>query len=978
MTQIEVHKKIDEFFNAGTESASIEVAKELIGYNTDARRYFFLNADKNWLLWIWNNGLLDILKVPSEDRTRFSYTLPELEYLTRMAEKVPDSVSEIILSIPISTETFNPEVVDRFSWILGVLPAKQIKKLLPKVLQENWVLLMSAFNRSGYEYKRIVEKLLAEKDFASLLILAEIVFIIRKKSESKTGSSFTDDDFFYLKDLSDTEIFEAILDERNNLAEESLEVFSRLLSRVVSLKNPEEGEVFSTSEPFYLRDINLFTIKLNQDRAGYSREDLKNIIATTKILIERLFKDSCGNSSELRRLYTRYISPLPDSYTLWRLKLFTITCCPEEFKKELKEAFFRVFNVGERYFEIDGGAEYHHALVLCFEKLDPAIKREYVSNLFTYYGATLEDKDKETWRKRDGLEILDYIANDLTEEEKQHAKIVFGETPTAGKRTPHASIEMGRGGTVQHKSHVSPADFTVEEIIDHLKSDWTPEVLNEQFKNDDFLAPRGAEGLGDALRADFRARIDLYFEHLNEFFDRKTIHSSYLYSLLREVDEMLRNKTSFTDEQNLALLNLFDLIRLSGETKTFERVDDRSWLADWITVHKISADIILEILGASKDSVWFKTNRELILNLISYLLSIESSPAPDEDDPKFGGPFHVAINSVRGQAYRAFVQFVYNDGKILAPDVKQIFETVLNSDTSNPVRFLIGHYLGTFFFRDKPFIRGLLAPIFPKGEAGKEKLYFASWEGYLANTLYGELFEELRDYYQYAISLDPESYPDREYFKGLDETLAVHLALEYAHFDFSIDDPLFISFWNTPNETRHYEFVSFIGRSCLTRDQAGDKWLEDNHVSKEKLVKFWDWLLSTELPIEPKAFSGFGFWINPTKEILDEKIVVRNFAASLKKSNGELDWDYSLMQRVRIFAEINPAETLEIISRLLLLNGELNPNRRAYFGAQDEIKLALGIIYRDTAIKTKVEELINALIEKGSSTFWSLKDVLDK
>ena len=41
MNQLQIHNRIDEFFKNGTASASITVANELIGYNADAKRYFF-------------------------------------------------------------------------------------------------------------------------------------------------------------------------------------------------------------------------------------------------------------------------------------------------------------------------------------------------------------------------------------------------------------------------------------------------------------------------------------------------------------------------------------------------------------------------------------------------------------------------------------------------------------------------------------------------------------------------------------------------------------------------------------------------------------------------------------------------------------------------------------------------------------------------------------------------------------------------
>lgn len=294
-------------------------------------------------------------------------------------------------------------------------------------------------------------------------------------------------------------------------------------------------------------------------------------------------------------------------------------------------------------------------------------------------------------------------------------------------------------------------------------------------------------------------------------------------------------------------------------------------------------------------------------------------------------------NLFKGRAYECFVQFTGNEGGSLADDVKRLFAHILDNESSNAVRFVIGHYLATFYFRDVPFIQSLMPKIFPKGEVGKEKIYFATWEGYLANSLYKELYDELRDYYAYAITLDSKNYPERKYLKGLDETLAAHLALEYAHFDLAPGDPIFDSFWNTPNATRHYEFASFIGRHYLTRDIASDKWFEENKVSKQKLIDFWDWILSTDIAIEPKAFSGFGFWINPDKEIIPDTVAVEKMATTLSKSHGEIDWDYGLLRRINKFAEINPEKALEIIKGLLLLNDEINPNHRLYFDASRQI-----------------------------------------
>ncbi len=973
MTQVDLHKKIDDFIRAGVDAASIELAKELTSFNEDAGRYFYSEVDSGWLKWLWDNGFLDTLKMPTGDDKKWVGYIPELNFLARVAEQSPKVVTEILLSIPISKQTLNPEVISRFIWIINLLPHEEMARALPKVLREDWMNLMADSRLSACEFKRAVEKISEKKDFLSLNVLLQILLTLRDHSTDASEPSYTDDDHvFALKDISDSEIFTWITSEENDHLEESLSILIEVLKKIVTLQNPIKEEVFEISEPFFIRDSDLFAIQLDEKKRIYSRSDLKNLIAATKLSIERLIKNSIDDANRVRSLYDKYVASLPDSYTLWRFKLFTVSRLPSIFKKELKDQLFRLFRVGERYFEIEGGAEYHQFLRTSFHALNENDQREYIEEVFKYFGADLDDKDKEKWRHRDGLEKLDYITDKMTEDELRKAETVFGERPVLGRHIPEPSIGEMRSGFIQPKAHINLSNFTIDEIVEHLKSDWSPKILNDQFKGDDFLAPRGAEGMGDALRGDFKVRMQDYFSNITKFFDREFIDPSYLNSLLRQADEMLRNKHEFTEDQNTFLLNLFDLLKASGESEGFVSFKDR-WLADWITVHKTSADILLATLQNSKDSDWFKKYRIRILNIIKYLLSIQCNPSPDENTAE---PYGVAINSVRGQAYISFVQFTFNDGKVLSDDVKELFVEILETDVSNAVRFLVGHYLATFYFRDKIFVRNLFPKIFPKEIAGGSEQFFSSWEGYLANTLYGNLFDELREYYQYAIQLNPESYTDRKYLKGLDETLAVHLALEFAHFDIGIDDPLLTLFWEVPNEERHFEFVSFIGRSCITRGEAGNEWLRENHVSKEKLVGLWDWLLATELPIESKVYSAFGFWINPEKEILDRMVVAKNIALSLKKSGGALDWDYGLLKQLEALARVSQADTLQIIRNLLLVGEELNLNRRSYFGNNDEIKTALQIIYQDNSLKEGVESLINTLIKKGSSVFWDLKEVL--
>ena len=154
---------------------------------------------------------------------------------------------------------------------------------------------------------------------------------------------------------------------------------------------------------------------------------------------------------------------------------------------------------------------------------------------------------------------------------------------------------------------------------------------------------------------------------------------------------------------------------------------------------------------------------------------------------------------------------------------------------------------------------------------------------------------------------------------------------------------------------------------------------QTSKISKEKLLKFWDWVLSEKNIIDTKVLSGFGFWINPDAEVLDDSSVVKKIAETLKKSDGDIDWDYGLMQRLVKFAKIDPNNTLLIIKSYLLdKKGNLNQNRRIpMFSIDKEIKEALGIIYQKPDLKQEVSDLISQLFQKGSTLFWGLGSILE-
>lgn len=973
--QLDIHKLLDEILSKKSQSTQVKDIEDLTSLNQDAKRYFFAQADESWIDWLWGNGLLDEIKNKAEDQTQYSYRMPALDYLAKAAVKVPDKVAKILLDDGTATkeENFNPEVISRFIRIIVDFPVEQIKSLIPKIHDQKWVYLMRKFGESGYTFKEIAEKLINGKESESILELAQAILAVKSKAEI---SDRFGEEPFYVNDLEATGVFEALANIEESYAEEALRIAAGVMAEIVKLKEPDESGIFKYQDSFVLFDADFFTLDLADEHDSSLQKDERDLAALLKKLVQRTIGAKCGDENEAKKLFT-IIDSLPTNRSIWRLRLFFLAQCPNVFKQELRDAFFKLFEV-DNYYEIEGGAEYEKTLKIGFPYLTDFDRRDYVKKVFEYFAKKADNDPDQNWHKRTGLEILSSICDNLTQDELKKCEEVFGGKCDKNYE-PQPSATKPVAGFVSHKSPVNPANYTINQIIENLKTEWTPEKLKDQYKGDDLFNPRGAEGLADALKEDLKKRTDEYLENIDGFFDRKAIHPHYLYSLLRGIEEMLRNKQSLNLLQIDQLLLLFGSICQSGMEKPFDRDDKKSYLADWIEVNKLIADILLYILEIKDGPDQNKTHRQIKITIISYLLKI-NDPINEHEKAEYGDLYTIAINSVRGRALEAFVAFASNDGEILAEDTKKIFKDALTID-SLAIRFIIGRYLATFYFRDKEFVTDLLPEIFQIDDPAQKDSYLATWEGYLSNTLYDKLFVVLSKYYEYAIAFDPNSYTERKYWKGLDETLAVHLALAFTHLNLNIGDPLFEQFWSKPNTKRQYEFISFIGRSVLTRDQVNDEWLKEHKVSKEKLIKFWDWILGNEKIKDPKIFSGFDFWIRPDKdkEVLDDNLVIERVARTLTKSDGDVDWDYGLLERLPIFAAKNGEKTLEIISSYLLdSKGNLNKNRRTPFLREDRIKEALKTIYTngDEKTKQKVTDLINILIEKGSSMFWDLKEVI--
>lgn len=991
MDQIKLHKRIVELVQVGISSADFDEIKKIVSTNDDARDYFFNKADKGWLVWLWENGFLDAIKKPANDKNQYSYTLPELQYLVNISEQDPAGVVSFMLDVQISQENFNPEVINRFAYICSSLPKEQLVRMVSKIRDEKWIQLMEKFNNFGFEYKQMFEKLAEVKDWKNFLILAEAVLAVRPKEIVAEKETYGTENPFYFKDLGEIEVFKYLIEIDDKNLEEALKLVLDVMKKIVpNKKRQNKSEIFEVEDSFGLFDVDFFTLELEDDRHSSYRDDVKNLATVMKKLVERLLAKNSSEPEKVKKMYAKYVETLPASRSMWRFGLFVLSLYPHVFQVELKKAFFRFFDEKKDNYDLIFGAEYEQTLKKGFSVLSDDDKRQFIENVIEYFSKKREDEKDEFWHKFKGREILSCVFSELDENEKIKAEEEL-EGKIEKEFEPEPSIVSGgMAGFISAKAPITLEDLQklkISEIVSNLCEKWSPKNLQAMDIEKDFMNPLNAEGMGNLLKQDITQRFESYVDSAELFFNRDVFDQHYTHSFLQGVYDVLReNKFEKEDVDFGKLLTLMEKIIKSDAEKNFPEEKDRrkefdAWLVGWKAVFYSMADVIKELLGEGKSStsVDFSAHRGQLLFIINHLLS-HRSPGLEKNTEKEGSePFFIAINSVRGRAFQALVLFVYRDGensskKGISKEVKEIFEEMLEKEKTFAIMFLFGHYLPSFYYRDKEWIASLMPKIFSKDEE-KFDLYLAAWEGYLSSNIYGDMFSEFKELYKRAIELNPDNYTVRKYFKNLDEGLATHLALAYVHFsDFKIGSKLFEMFWKNQNTTRQKEFISFVGRHIISNTNATTI-IKESKVDVQKIKDLWDWTLKNVENEE--VFAGFGFWVDKEQNVFDDsRWLADHIAETLEKSKGETDWDYGLIKSVPILAEQAPEETLRILKAYLLehcLNKSDSFRNTIYV---NDFFMAFEILYKNDATKLAVSELISELIEKGGSRFWKLEDVI--
>jgi len=1002
-SQLRVFNLVDSLFKKELGDISKEELESLMSFGYHVSQYFYSKADEKWLPWLWKNGFLESIKQKATEQTQ--YRMPELLYLARIAGNDPQTVAGFMLEVPISLENLNPEVVEQFLWICSELPAKELVLLVPKMAKENWISLINIYNHYGFKFEKMFESLSGAHDSKNIVILSSIMLTVREKKEKAEKENYWDDNPFYFKDLEGSGVFEFIEKIGDEQLEAVLAIVSKAMSEVVLFNEDkrEPKESFTVGDRFAFYDVDFFELESEDKKYHSYQDDVRELAVVFRTLIMRTLNNVQKDENKARELFDAYVISLPDSQSMWRFRLFVLSIRPDVFAKEIKEALLRIAQV-ENPHDLTMGPEYERLLGKSLSLFSDEEKEEYKKIIFQYFS----ELDKEKLSKSLVFGICSIIKEWLAEEEIKKAEEYTGQ-PLNSAYQPTPSIGPMRGGSVHSASRVSAeelAGMEVSEIAENLRSKWAPNNLKEEREEKDGgITSYDSEGLGKAIQEDMTKRFQEYIKDAPLFFDREALDSHYTYNFLSGVYEIIQKKKVDLDINWEGIFVLFDAIAKSFEATPLKEKEGRRrsesfmWLAGWDAVHSSMADIlkILVFRFESKTSIIdFDVYRKRVLDLITYLLSNSSPTAeseickPREVSGKNDGevkydcsdPYTHAINSTRGKAFEALINFVNREGKQFSEDssikisldAKNMYEDLLKRENTQAIMFLFGHYLASMFWRDKEWIGGLLSRIFDSSPK-KYALSLAAWEGYLANNIYADLFQELESRYSNAIELDSANYTPREYFNDLDKALATHLALAFMHFpEFTLNSPLFKKFWGKDNAKRQAEFISFIGRYTISRDNA-KSWMAENKVENvKKLEELWDWVL--EQKFDAKVYESFGFWMDAEWGVFEVNWQAEHVRKTLEKTDGAVEWDHNIQESLPAFAEASPDETLEICKLYFLNYLAKKAENQGWIHIDDKMLGVFKTLYENPSTKEGTTELISALLPYGNGVFWKLKEIV--
>jgi len=914
------------------------------------RRYFFDKCtNPEWLELLNKNGAFS---TPQEPVKRDKYIQfvgwPESQYLVRMAKQKPQEVYDIIKNL----NSENQSVLDDFLDAALNSPSGIAARYVKLIKNNKW--LQGVYSlRLPDKAADLMEKLASEGKEDDAISLARELFKLRIDALTRTSDNPNDLLSIIHPDakpyFDEWRFGEIVQKKTGRLAiARPVELFETYASKLHSALVLEKRE--NAPDDFYEYS---HIWRPNISRSRNRTEDAKNILIDGIISLIEQYKDDVSILKQFAEALHKH------PYALFRrLEMFIFNQNPDEFLTDAEtilkdKKIILAYNLRREYLPLLG---------TLFNKISVESQKEILDIIEA--GPDVQKKEDQTQEQFDHLRAdwkslyLVPIKEHLPEKyKKMYEGIVvqYGES-----KDDDGEMTSWEGG----KSPISSTDLNalaLPEVIDYIGEYTDPEDPFEAFSSG---------GLGMAFANVVGENPEKYVSGGDLLLDKK-VRPLFVYQFLNGLKEALTKERCFDWKP---IVDLCHKIITSSTSDLPEPAGQRE--QDWHSVRRAMADLFGEALGKKHCEIPIEL-RKKVWTIVSTLLE-DNEPSIDDEKRDGAGtldPMTVAINSVRGEAMHAVVNYglwlarQYNEKEAAVTKMPSEMQIALEDhldplkDASLAIRSVYGWRLPNLFYLNPEWVVKNLDLIFPREDA-LQAFFMAALEGYVSNQVYGGIFDALKKVYWHAVSLlgknpDPTGYRAAD----IDERLPQHLMIVYIR-DPKHDDLMDHFFANAPIKARA-QAINFVGRVILREMQA----YSDRDAVTYRVAQLWDGRTLACSTLDTEELQEFGWWFKQSpfthKETIDRLI------KTLKITNGIIDVAYEIIDELQNYATELPVETITALDSIA--HAEREYHELTY--KKDEYKEVIRRVKGtgNAEAISKANNLINFL---GSKGFIDFRDLL--
>lgn len=968
----EVFPELDELLSVDVPTEEdVQKLLALLARPGKARRDYFFNKleTPGWLGPLCEAGFFanppEPIRNEEQDTTGFP-VWPESRYLARMAKHEPQTVRDIILGILAQPgDIENPRVVEDFVEAALAMPADLAADIARHA--KKW--RRPYFSLLPEKLAQLMKKLAEGGQHRLALDLGRWLLGLRPDDEAiqraqEQGVSLAVEP--EAKPYMDVHDYERILKEHfptvaDAVRIDALKLICDLLEESLSIEDiPAGGPDYSCIWRPAVED--------HPQNLGYQLKE--NLVEAVRDTARQLIETQPDEAKQvLDELESR-------SFPIFqRIALYLLSARPEADEERAVE------RLCDRDVLEDGNMRHEYYLLAqaWFPHLEPPEQQQILGwieagpeeeEAATKWDGTRhsqEEIDKyRQWWKRDKLALFEGALPAEWESKYKALVAELGEP----EHPEFVSYHEARMGIPSPKLAEELNEMTTAGLVQFL-ADW-------QAPKDEVWGP-APEGLGQELQRAVESTPDRYAQDAEQF---KGLPPTYVRNVFGGLITVCRAGDNYPWEP---VLELCKWAIEQPEPQQTEAASSRGE-ADpgWEWTRKAIADLVSE--GLQRDQIPFEF-RETVWGILEPL-SNDANPTPEHEE-RYGGtnmaPMTLAINTVRGEAIHAVVQYALWCARHLRPDdpalaqgppvwreipeVEEVLDHHLEpaNDPSAAIRSVYGERLPWLVLLSREWVRTNLDRIFPKGPE-YQYLWEAAWGSYVIfNRPYGDVVDIIKGAYRTAVDKLGEQGVGAWRGPGPKKRLAQHLMLLYWRGRLSLEDSLLGRFFLKGSPEVRAAALAFIGRSLQQMDEAIP--LND----PRRLCDLLESRIAAAQQDEDQdgvqeELSNFGWWFASGQ--LSNKWALQRLLDVLNLTDGVIQFDSAVAERLALLAFEHPSIAVACLAKMV----EGDREGWHILGWQKHARktLSTALSSSDEEAQSSARDIIDGLGERGNHEFRDL------